>query len=145
MSNSPITLPKQSPHPTSTDRSLGVQTSIDSFMKFRCRPLLLPTFCAGAAVALIGSIGCSPHSGRPVIRESSPLKSVDRIILPVVHEVKRGESISSLALRYYGPDRREEGATAIKKANPQIIQWESRPLSAEPKLLQIPALPFPPM
>ena len=45
--------------------------------------------------------------------------------LPVQHTVQPGETIASIALKYYGPENRLEGARAILAANPEILGIEA--------------------
>jgi len=44
--------------------------------------------------------------------------------LPVQHTVRPGETIASIALKYYGQENRLKGASAILAANPEILEIE---------------------
>ena len=47
--------------------------------------------------------------------------------LPMQHTVEHGETISSIAQRYYGHEKQSEGMKAILKANPEIKTLEYSP------------------
>ena len=61
--------------------------------------------------------------------------------LPVQHTVRPGETIASIALKYYGPENRLEGESAILAANPEIKDIEtSKGIRLKSVVLTIPRL-----
>jgi hypothetical protein len=60
---------------------------------------------------------------------------------PLQHTVLPGETIASIALKYYGQENRLEGASAILAANPEIRDIEmEKGIRPESMVLTIPRL-----
>lgn len=76
------------------------------------------------SLGLLVLIGCT------TLKESTPT-------LPLQHTVQPGETVDSLARRYYGEELYPEGFQAILKANPQLKNAGTR---ANSLVLTIPKL-----